>query len=315
MRILVAGAAGFIGSHLCDRFLADGHDVIGVDNFATGRGANIARLLDHPNAIFLEHDICEELPIEGDLDWILHFASPASPPKYLQLAIETMRANSDGTRLLLELAARKGARFFLASTSEVYGDPDIHPQPESYWGNVNPIGPRSVYDEAKRYAEAFTTAFSACHGVDVRLIRIFNTYGPRMDSEDGRVVTNFIGQALKGRPLTVYGDGSQTRSFQYVDDLVEGVARLMATPYRHPVNLGNPEEYSMMELANVVQEVLDRPLAVEYRPLPEDDPRQRRPDISLARELLGWEPCVPLREGLRRTIDYFLSTEAQAAIR
>lgn len=308
MRVLLTGAAGFIGSHLADRFLAQGHELVSVDNFATGRRQNLARQLDHPNAVFVEHDVSEPLGVDGAIDWILHFASPASPPKYHALAIETLRVNSEGTRLLLELAVQKRASFFLASTSEVYGDPLVHPQPETYWGNVNPIGPRSVYDEAKRYAEAMTMAYARSQGVDVRVIRIFNTYGPRMDSEDGRVVTNFIAQALRGEPLTIYGDGSQTRSFQYVDDLVEGIFRLMGTPYHRPVNLGNPEEYTVLELAHLVQALTGSETPLEFRELPEDDPKQRRPDISVARELLGWEPRVPVREGLERTIEYFRQT-------
>ena len=295
MRILLTGAAGFIGSHLADRFLRQGDEVVGVDNFATGRRENLALQLDHPDALFLEHDVSEPLAVDGPLDWILHFASPASPPKYHALAIETLRVNSEGTRLLLELAVQKRAAFFLASTSEVYGDPLVHPQPETYWGNVNSVGPRSVYDEAKRYAEAMTMAYARSRGVDVRVIRIFNTYGPRMDSEDGRVVTNFIAQALRGEPLTIYGDGSQTRSFQYVDDLVEGIVRLMATPYQRPVNLGNPEEYTVLELAQLVQGLTGTRAPLEFHELPEDDPKQRRPDIALARRLLDWEPRVKRR--------------------
>jgi nucleoside-diphosphate-sugar epimerase len=305
MRILLTGAAGFIGSHLADRLLADGHEVIGVDNFATGRRENLARQLDHPAATFIEHDVIDPLDVHGGLDWVMHFASPASPPKYAALAVETLRVNAEGTLHLLELAERTGAAFFLASTSEVYGDPTVHPQPETYWGNVNSTGPRSMYDEAKRYAEAMTMAFARSRGVNTRIIRIFNTYGPRMDSEDGRVVTNFVSQALRGQPLTIYGDGSQTRSFQYVDDLIEGVRRLMDVKYSGPVNLGNPEEYTMLELAQIVRELTGASVALEYRPLPEDDPRQRRPDISLARQLLGWEPRVCVRDGLARTIAYF----------
>jgi nucleoside-diphosphate-sugar epimerase len=307
VRMLVAGAAGFIGSHLADRFLSEGNTVIGVDNLATGRRQNLARMLDHPDAEFVEHDLSDPLEVRGDLDWILHFASPASPPKYLALPVETLRVNSEGTRHLLDLARQKQARFFLASTSEVYGDPHIHPQPESYWGNVNSIGPRSVYDEAKRYAEALTMAYARSLGVDCRIIRIFNTYGPRMDAEDGRVVTNFVVQALRGDPLTIYGDGTQTRSFQYVDDLIEGICRLMRSEYHGPVNLGNPQEFTMVELALLVKELTGTNSELEYRPLPEDDPRQRRPDITLARELLRWEPRIPVREGLARTIAYFRS--------
>jgi nucleoside-diphosphate-sugar epimerase len=305
MRILLTGAAGFIGSHLSDRLLADGHAVLGVDNFATGRKQNLAGLLSHPNGAFVEHDASEPLEVDGALDWVMHFASPASPPKYHALAVETLRVNSEGTRALLDLALEKGAAFFLASTSEVYGDPLVHPQPESYWGNVNSIGPRSVYDEAKRYAEAITMAYARSKGVDVRVIRIFNTYGPRMDAEDGRVVTNFISQALRGEPLSIYGDGSQTRSFQYVADLIDGIVRLMGVQHDRPVNLGNPEEYTVRQLAELVLSLTGVAAALHYLPLPEDDPRQRRPDISLARALLGWEPRIPVREGLARTISYF----------
>ena len=308
MRILLTGAAGFIGSHLADRLLADGHEVIGVDNFATGRPQNLARLLDHPGGTFVEHDASEPIPVAGPLDWVMHFASPASPPRYHALAIETLRVNGEGTRALLDLARCKGASFFLASTSEVYGDPLVHPQPEGYWGNVNSIGPRSVYDEAKRYAEALTMAYARDRGVPVRVIRIFNTYGPRMDPDDGRVVTNFISQALRGEALTVYGDGAQTRSLQYVSDLVEGIVRLMGVCYQRPVNLGNPEEYTISEVATLVMELAGVAGEVVHLPLPEDDPRQRRPDISLARELLGWEPSVSVRDGLSRTIASFRET-------
>ena len=302
MRILLAGVAGFIGSNLADRLLADGHTVIGVDTFITGRRQNIAHLGGHPRFELLEHDVIEPLQIPGPLDWVLHFASPASPPKYLAAGIETLRANAEGTHQLLELARRANAAFFLASTSEVYGDPAVHPQPESYWGNVNPIGPRSVYDEGKRYAEAISVAHRGRHGTDVRIIRIFNTYGPRMDPYDGRVVTNFIRQALSGEPLTAYGRGDQTRSFQYVDDLVEGIVRLMGVPYHEPVNLGNPTEYTVLELAELILGLTASRSRVAFEPLPQDDPRQRRPDISLAKQLLDWEPRVPVREGLGRTI-------------
>jgi len=305
LRLLITGAAGFIGSHLVDRFLSEGHEVIGVDNFATGRVGNLARLFDHPNGEFIEHDVIEPIDLPGPLDWILHFASPASPPKYQQLAIETMRVNAEGTFHLLELAARKSAGFFLASTSEVYGDPEQHPQTEAYWGHVNCAGPRSMYDESKRYAEALTLSFARRHGANVRIIRIFNTYGPRMDSEDGSVVSNFIVQEFTGRTLTVYGDGSQTRSFQYVDDLVEGIRRLMDVSHPGPVNLGNPEEYTMLQLAEIVRDLTGVQTPITFEPLPEDDPRQRRPDISLAKRLLDWEPSVPVREGLARTVAYF----------
>ncbi|BDG26756.1 epimerase [Thermus thermophilus] len=311
MRVLLTGAAGFLGSHLAERLLKGGCEVIGVDNLSTGQRRNLDRLLAHPGFHFLQADVARPLEVEGPLDWVLHFASPASPPRYLKLPIPTLLVNAEGTRHLLDLALKKGARFFLASTSEVYGDPLVHPQPESYWGNVNPVGPRAVYDEGKRYAEALVTAYHTHFGLPVRIVRIFNTYGPYMDPEDGRVVTNFITQALKGEPLTVYGDGSQTRSFCYVDDLVEGIVRLMEVDYAGPVNLGNPEEYTVLELARLVKEITHSPSEIVFKPLPQDDPKQRRPDISLARRLLGWEPRVPVREGLLRTITYFREVVAQ----
>lgn len=305
MRILLTGAAGFVGSHLAERLLREGHRVLGVDNFSTGRRQNLEPLIPFPGFSFLEADASKPLEVEGAFDWVMHFASPASPPRYLKMPIETLRINAEGTRHLLDLARGRGAAFFLASTSEVYGDPLVHPQPETYWGNVNPIGPRSIYDEAKRYAEALTLAYHRTYGVPVRIIRIFNTYGPRMDPEDGRVVTNFITQALRGEPLTVYGDGSQTRSFQYVDDLIEGAVRLMAVDYPAPVNLGNPEEYTVLELARLVKELTGSSSPVVFEPLPQDDPKQRRPDIALAKRLLGWEPRVPVREGLQRAAEHF----------
>ncbi|RTH05742.1 NAD-dependent dehydratase [Thermus scotoductus] len=305
MRVLLTGAAGFLGSHLAERLLKEGCEVIGVDNLSTGQRRNLDRLVAYPGFRFLQVDVARPLEVEGPLDWVLHFASPASPPRYLKLPIATLLVNAEGTRHLLDLALRKGARFFLASTSEVYGDPLVHPQPETYWGNVNPIGPRSIYDEGKRYAEALTLAYHRAYGVPVRIVRIFNSYGPFMDPEDGRVVSTFIVQALKGEPLTVFGDGSQTRSFCYVDDLIEGIRRLMEVDYPYPVNLGNPEEYRVLELAQLVKELTGSPSPVTFLPLPEDDPRQRRPDITLARKLLSWEPKVPVREGLSRTIAYF----------
>lgn len=311
MRVLLTGAAGFLGSHLAERLLKEGCEVIGVDNLSTGQRRNLDRLVAYPGFRFLQADVTRPLEVEGPLDWVLHFASPASPPRYLKLPIPTLLVNAEGTRHLLDLALKKGARFFLASTSEVYGDPLVHPQPESYWGNVNPVGPRAVYDEGKRYAEALVTAYHTHFGLPVRIVRIFNTYGPYMDPEDGRVVTNFITQALKGEPLTVYGDGSQTRSFCYVDDLVEGIVRLMEVDYAGPVNLGNPEEYTVLELARLVKEITHSPSEIVFKPLPQDDPKQRRPDISLARRLLGWEPRVPVREGLLRTITYFREVVAQ----
>jgi nucleoside-diphosphate-sugar epimerase len=305
MRVLLTGAAGFLGSHLAERLLKEGCEVIGVDNLSTGQRRNLDRLLAHPGFHFLQADVTRPLEVEGPLDWVLHFASPASPPRYLKLPIATLLVNAEGTRHLLDLALRKRASFFLASTSEVYGDPLVHPQPETYWGNVNPIGPRSIYDEGKRYAEALTTAYHRTHGLSTRIVRIFNSYGPFMDPEDGRVVSNFIVQALRGEPLTVFGDGSQTRSFCYVDDLIEGIRRLMEVDYPYPVNLGNPEEYRVLELAQLVKELTGSPSPITFLPLPEDDPKQRRPDITLARRLLGWEPRVPVREGLKRTIAYF----------
>ena len=303
MRILLTGAAGFIGSNLTERLLLDGHEVIGVDNYLTGRRENIARFTEEPRFSFMEADVSAPLTAPTRrLDWILHFASPASPPKYLAAPIETLRVNAEGTRHLLDLARRTGAAFLLASTSEVYGDPLVHPQPESYWGNVNSIGPRSVYDEAKRYGEAITFAYRRTHGVDTRTIRIFNTYGPWMAPYDGRVVTNFIRQALAGEPLTAYGTGQQTRSFQYVDDLVEGIVRYLDVPHAGPINLGSPDEFTMLDLAQLVLELTGSESRIVFEPLPVDDPRQRCPDIGLARRLLNWEPRVPLREGLSRTI-------------
>lgn len=305
MRVLVTGAAGFIGSHLCDRLLERGASVIGVDNFVTGRPDNIAHLEDHRRFLFVEHDVIRPLEVSAPLDWVIHLASPASPPQYLARPLETLRVNSEGTHRLLELARRNRARFFLASTSEVYGDPAVHPQVESYWGNVNPVGPRSVYDEAKRYAEAITMSYARSVGLSVRVARIFNTYGPRMDPGDGRVVTNFIMQALSDAPLTVYGNGSQTRSLQYVDDLIDGITRLMHVEWMKPVNLGNPEEYTIAELAQLVIDLTGSRSAIVNQPLPEDDPRRRRPDIAVAREVLAWEPRVPLRQGLVRTIAHY----------
>jgi len=309
MRILISGAAGFIGSHLVDRLLGEGHEVIGVDSMITGRIENLAHLGSHPHFRLIEHDVIEPFEVEGPLDWVMHFASPASPPKYLAAPIETLRANSEGTFRLLELARAKGAAFFMASTSEVYGDPLVHPQDESYWGNVNPIGPRAVYDEGKRYAEAMVTAYHSHHGLPIRIVRIFNTYGPRMDPEDGRVVTNFINQALRNEPLTVYGDGSQTRSFCYIEDLIEGLVRLMNVDYSGPVNLGNPEEYTVLELARLVKELTASSSEIVFKTLPQDDPKQRKPNIDLAKRLLGWKPGVALRKGVLRTLAYFAGSE------
>lgn len=305
---LVAGGAGFIGSHLCERLLRDDWRVICVDNLSTGRQANIKALSIQPAFTYIEHDIIHSLPPLPRIDQIFHLASSASPPAYQRWPIETLRVNSEGTRRLLELATRDHARFLYFSTSEVYGDPLEHPQVESYRGNVSSIGPRSMYDEAKRYGEALTMAYSRVHEVDTSIVRVFNTYGPRMDVDDGRAVSNFVGQALRGEPLTVYGDGNQTRSFQYIEDLIEGVMRLPGTTYGEPVNLGNPDEYSMLDLATLVREITGSQSPITFRPLPQDDPKQRKPDISLARELLGWSPKVPISEGLRHTIAYFEST-------
>jgi dTDP-glucose 4,6-dehydratase len=302
---LITGAAGFLGSHLADRFLDEGHEVVGLDNFITGSPDNISHLLADERFSFYRYDVTEFIYVAGDLDGVLHFASPASPVDYLNLPIQTLKVGSLGTHKALGLAKAKGARFLLASTSEVYGDPAIHPQPESYWGNVNPVGPRGVYDEAKRFAEALTMAYHRYHGVDTRIVRIFNTYGPRMRAHDGRVVSNFIVQALQGEPLTVYGDGSQTRSFCYVDDLIEGIYRLFNADCSDPVNIGNPAELTVSQLAELVVELTGSSGGVVYEPLPEDDPKVRQPDIALARQLLGWEPRIEVREGLRRTVEYF----------
>jgi dTDP-glucose 4,6-dehydratase len=305
MKVLITGAAGFLGSHLADRFIADEHDVIGVDNFITGNGVNIAHLMGHPRFRFIQHDVTNYLYVDGQLDGVLHFASPASPIDYLELPIQTLKVGSLGTHKALGLAKAKSARFLLASTSEVYGDPQVHPQPESYWGHVNPVGPRGVYDEAKRFAEAMTMAYHRYHGLDTRVVRIFNTYGPRMRARDGRVVSNFIVQALKSEPLTIYGDGSQTRSFCYVSDLIEGIYRLFGSQRTEPTNLGNPVEFTVRALAEQVIRLTRSKSKVVERPLPTDDPKVRQPDIAVAREVLGWEPKVPLEEGLERTIGFF----------
>jgi dTDP-glucose 4,6-dehydratase len=305
VRVLITGAAGFLGSHLAERFLTEGHEVVGLDNFITGSPDNISHLLANEGFTFYRYDVTDFIYVKGDLDGVLHFASPASPIDYLNLPIQTLKVGSLGTHKALGLAKDKGARFLLASTSEVYGDPAIHPQPESYWGNVNPVGPRGVYDEAKRFAEALTMAYHRYHDVDTRVVRIFNTFGPRMRAHDGRVVSNFIVQALQGESLTVYGDGSQTRSFCYVDDLIEGIYRLFKADYSDPVNIGNPAEFTVAQLAELVVELTGSAAGVVYEPLPEDDPKVRQPDIGLARELLGWEPKIGVREGLERTIQYF----------
>ncbi|KPK80098.1 MAG: NAD-dependent dehydratase [Gemmatimonas sp. SM23_52] len=315
MRILVTGVAGFLGSHLAERLLVEGHEVVGLDNFITGSPDNISHLLGNKRFTFYRYDVTEFIYVAGDLHGVLHFASPASPIDYLQLPIQTLKVGSLGTHKALGLAKAKGARFLLASTSEVYGDPAVHPQPESYWGNVNPVGPRGVYDEAKRFAEALTMAYHRYHGVDTRIARIFNTYGPRMRRDDGRVVSNFIVQSLQRNPLTIYGDGSQTRSFCYVDDLIEGIYRLFTSNRVEPLNLGNPSEHTISELAELVLELTGSTAGVEYQPLPQDDPKVRQPDISLARQLLGWEPQLDLREGLKATIEYFSGVLERDAFR
>ncbi|MBI3393748.1 MAG: SDR family oxidoreductase [Nitrospirae bacterium] len=304
MRVLITGVAGFIGSHLADRFLADGHEVIGMDNFITGDVANIAHVRN-PRFSFVHYDVTNYIYVDGPLDAILHFASPASPIDYLEFPIQTLKVGSLGTHKALGLAKAKGAVFLLASTSEVYGDPLIHPQTEDYWGNVNPIGPRGVYDEAKRFAEAMTMAYHRAHGVPTRIVRIFNTYGPRMRVRDGRAVPNFISQALRNEEVTVYGDGSQTRSFCYVTDLVDGIARLLASDATGPVNIGNPAEMSVLSMAETIVRATGSRSRVVFRPLPVDDPKVRQPDISKARSVLGWEPRVRLEEGLKETIGYF----------
>jgi len=305
MRVLITGAAGFLGSHLADRFLAEGHAVVGLDNFVTGHPDNIAHLMGRPDFEFLRHNISTYTFVAGPLDGVLHFASPASPVDYLEHPIPTLKVGALGTHNALGLAKAKGARFFLASTSEVYGDPLVHPQTESYWGNVNPIGPRGVYDEAKRYAEAMTMAYHRYHGIDTRIVRIFNTYGPRMRPRDGRVVSNFIVQALTGEPITIYGNGSQTRSFCYVDDEVEGIFRLFMHGDHDPTNIGNPDEYTVKQLAEIVVELTGTKSPIVYRDLPEDDPKVRRPDITRACTMLGWTPKIPVRDGVSKTIEYF----------
>jgi dTDP-glucose 4,6-dehydratase len=304
---IVTGAAGFLGSHLCDRFLAEGHKVIGMDNLITGDLRNLAHLMPSPAFEFYHQDVSRFVHVPGPVDNILHFASPASPIDYLKIPIQTLKVGSLGTHNLLGLARDKKARILVASTSEVYGDPLVHPQTESYWGNVNPVGPRGVYDEAKRFQEAITMAYHTYHGLETRIVRIFNTYGPRMRLNDGRALPAFIGQALRGEPLTVFGDGSQTRSFCYVDDLIEGIYRLLNSDYSGPVNIGNPHEITIREFAEEIQALTGTDQPITYLPLPQDDPKQRRPDITLARDLLGWEPKVHRSDGLRDTLDYFRS--------
>jgi dTDP-glucose 4,6-dehydratase len=305
MRILVTGGAGFLGSHLCDRLLAEGHDVIAMDNLLTGNTDNIAHLAGHKRFLFIEHNVTNYIYIKGDLDAILHFASPASPVDYLELPIQTLKVGSLGTHNALGLAMAKGARLLLASTSEVYGDPQVHPQTEDYWGHVNPIGPRGVYDEAKRFAEAMVMAYHRSHHVDTRIVRIFNTYGPRMRLNDGRVVPNFIGQALRGEPLTVYGDGSQTRSFCFVTDLVDGIYRLLLSDEVEPVNIGNPIETTILEFAEKINAFTGNQAGIQFKPLPKDDPKQRQPNIAKAKRILGWEPNVALDQGMATTVDWF----------
>ena len=304
-RILITGAAGFLGSHLCDRFIAEGYQVVGMDNLITGDIKNIEHLFQLKNFEFYNHDVSNFVHVAGKLDYILHFASPASPIDYLKIPIQTLKVGSLGTHNLLGLAKEKNARFLIASTSEVYGDPTVHPQPEEYWGNVNPVGPRSVYDEAKRFQEAITMAYHTFHGLETRIVRIFNTYGPRMRLNDGRVLPAFIGQALRGEDLTIFGDGTQTRSFCYVDDLIEGIYRLLMSDYVYPVNIGNPNEISMNDFAEEIIKLTGTNQKIVNLPLPTDDPKQRRPDITKAKAILNWEPKIDRAEGLKITYDYF----------
>ncbi|UKT64171.1 UDP-glucuronic acid decarboxylase family protein [Pedobacter mucosus] len=306
-RILITGAAGFLGSHLCDRFIKEGYHVIGMDNLITGDLANIDHLFPLENFEFYNHDVSKFVHIPGKLDYILHFASPASPIDYLKIPIQTLKVGSLGTHNLLGLARNKGARMLIASTSEVYGDPNVNPQPEEYWGNVNPVGPRGVYDEAKRFQEAITMAYHTFHGLETRIIRIFNTYGPRMRLNDGRVLPAFIGQALRGEDLTIFGDGSQTRSFCYVDDLIEGIYRLLMSDYAQPVNIGNPDEITIKQFCEEIIKLTGTSQKIVYKELPQDDPKQRQPDITKARALLNWEPKVGRAEGLKITYEYFKS--------
>jgi dTDP-glucose 4,6-dehydratase len=312
MRVMITGAAGFLGSHLTDAFLAEGHHVLGVDNLCTGSLKNLAHLKHEPRFEFANQDICEPFD-PGQVDYIFNFASPASPPDYMRLGIETLMVGSAGTRNMLELAATYGAKFLHASTSECYGDPDQHPQTEEYWGHVNPIGPRSVYDEAKRFSEALVTAYWRYRNVDAHLVRIFNTYGPRLQANDGRVISNFMTQALRGDDLTIYGDGGQTRSFCYVSDEIEGILRLSRSDEHSPVNIGNPSEWTILDCANAVKRVTGSNSQVVFHPLPQDDPTQRQPDITKARSLLGWEPKIDLETGLKLSLDYFKSSIEAAA--
>lgn len=304
-RILITGVAGFLGSHLADRFIKEGYHVIGMDNLSTGSIQNIEHLFPNPNFEYYHCDVTKFVHVPGKLDYILHFASPASPIDYLKIPIQTLKVGAIGTYNLLGLAKEKNARILVASTSEVYGDPEVHPQPEEYWGNVNPIGPRGVYDEAKRYMEAITMAYHTYHQVETRIIRIFNTYGPRMRLDDGRALPQFMSQALRGEALTVFGDGSQTRSFCYVDDLVEGIYRLLLSDYHLPVNIGNPDEISLLDFAKEIQKLIGTDVEIVFRDLPKDDPKQRKPDITKAKNILGWEPKVGRAEGLKITLEYF----------
>ena len=306
-RVVVTGGAGFLGSHICSELLDRGDEVVAIDNLLTGAVSNIEHLFGRSGFTFVEHDVSQYIWVPGEVDAVMHFASPASPVDYLEMPIQTLKVGSLGTHNTLGLAKAKDARYMVASTSEVYGDPNVHPQPETYWGNVNPIGPRGVYDEAKRFGEAMVMAYHRYHGLDVGIVRIFNTYGPRMRANDGRVVSNFLVQAIEGKPLTIYGDGSQTRSFCYVDDEVRGFLALLDSDQTGPINIGNPGEFTMLELAELVLEVTGSSSEIVFEPLPVDDPKQRKPDITLARDLLGWEPKVQLREGLERTAEYFRS--------
>ncbi len=305
MRILITGGAGFIGSHLCERFIEEGHHLLCVDNFLTGKESNLKLLSGRPSFTLIRHDISRPLELPEPVEFVLHFASPASPPDYLKYPIQTMKVGSLGTLNALGIAKAHRAKFLLASTSEVYGDPQVHPQPESYWGHVNPVGPRGVYDEAKRFSEALTMAYHREHGVDTKIVRIFNTYGPRMREEDGRAIPNFIMQALLGKPITVYGDGSQTRSFCYISDLVEGISRLMQSGLHDPVNIGNATEMTLLQLAQAILRLTGSSSRIEFKKLPTDDPKARCPDTRQARQALGWEPQVPLEEGLQKTLAYF----------
>lgn len=305
MRVLITGGAGFIGSHLADRFLDSGHQVVVMDNLLTGTTDNVVHLIGRDDFLFIKHDVTNYIYLAGPLDAVLHFASPASPADYLRLPIQTLKVGALGTHKALGLAMNKGARFLLASTSEVYGDPQVHPQPEDYWGNVNPVGVRGVYDEAKRFAEALTMAYHRYHGVKTRIVRIFNTYGPRMRLDDGRAVPNFITQALQGKPITIYGDGSQTRSLIYISDEVEGIYRLLLSDVSDPINIGSPYEMTILELAHLVRNLVGSDSPITFQPLPDDDPRVRQADITRARELLDWKPTVSVHEGLRRTISDF----------